>query len=1192
MIDFCSYNVRGLNNKCSYIKDFISTNKVSLIGLLETKVNKDLASSISLSLSRNFQWRFNYDSHSHGRIWLGWDPSIWNISLISSNAQAMHCSVSRVESPTDCFMLSIIYAFNTLEERRSLWNDLSSFSQLVGDSSWCLCGDFNTYITPNENLGGAADWNNGMLEFKDCLTNTGLVDLKSVGVHLTWWNSSPQNPTYRKLDRVLVNSNWLTKFPLSLANFLQRGLSDHSPATVILGVSWKRIYKPFQFFNHLIDRSGFYNEIETAWGSTIGGDPWFILTSKLKLVKSAMIKLNKDSGNLHTNVETSRANLMHFQASMTANPSTFEYNEESRLSNLYSVALCEQETFLKQKSRARWVKTGDGNNSYFFNYCKGRWNLNKMLALEDDAGVMQFGHDNLASIAVDYYKDLLGTSSDVEEFPSDLTLPTLDENHIATLIKPVDKEEIYQTLKHMAKTKCPGPDGFTPEFFLATWSITGEDVCNGILHFFSTLHMPRIVNSVAIALIPKTPNAKSMHQYRPISCCNTLYKCIAKILSNRMKGIMADLISPNQVAFIPNRVIGDNILLAQALCKDYHLERGPPRCAIKLDLRKAFDTLNWGFLFKAMEKMRFPAQFLGWLKKCITTSMFSIKINGALEGYFPGKTGLRQGDPLSPYLFSIAMEVFSACLQEVTNLPDFQYHWQTEATKTTSLFFADDVLLFAKGEEASIRLLLDGVNKFAAISGLKPNPSKCSCFFSNVPLQVIHNITRTSGFSWGDLPVTYLGLPLITSSLTKVHCQPLIMKICLKLQQWYNIFLSFAGRLQLIKTVLMGIFSYWSAHIFLPVSTLKEIQAKCARFLWAGSNATSCHFKVSWKDCCLPKNEGGLGLRDLKEWNLATTLFQLWRLLQPNSPSLWVQWFNGHILRDKPFWTFTSITKLSWSIKKIFQVRDIAMRFIKFHIGGNSRFLLWHDPWLIGKPLIQHFGVQLISIMESTNLATVNSIIRNSLWVPHGSNHVLAIEMRQLLLNVRILSRDNLSWNDDTSQQVSISTIWDSIRRRTVSPPWLQILWHSLHIPKCSFILWLALKNRLLTFDRMLQFGMNVDPHCKFCTTSHESAQHLLLHCSYTQQIFINSPLPIGPDWISDIQDTSPNITLKINYLFIGAAFYHIWLERNSRVHSNSSKPTRVLVQSIKQMVRDKVHGCKQFQKLIASNPSLTSLLY
>lgn len=135
--------------------------------------------------------------------------------------------------------------------------------------------------------------------------------------------------------------------------------------------------------------------------------------------------------------------------------------------------------------------------------------------------------------------------------------------------------------------------------------------------------------------------------------------------------------------------------------------------------------------------MGFPEKMIGWISSCITTAMYSVKLNGSLEGYFCGKSGLRQGDPISPYLFVIAMEVLTSCLKKEVSNPLFKHHWRTNEVDLHHLISADDVFLFCKGEVDSVNLLFRGFHNFSKISGLCINLEKSVCFYGNVPGPII-----------------------------------------------------------------------------------------------------------------------------------------------------------------------------------------------------------------------------------------------------------------------------------------------------------------------------------------------------------------------------------------------------------------------------------------------------------------------
>lgn len=256
------------------------------------------------------------------------------------------------------------------------------------------------------------------------------------------------------------------------------------------------------------------------------------------------------------------------------------------------------------------------------------------------------------------------------------------------------------------------------------------DVCRAVKKFFYDDQIPEGVNATTIALVPKLDTPLKVYDFRPIACCNVLYKCISKIITTRIKTVLGNIVNKNQSAFIPGRHISDNILVAQELMREYDRKYGVSRCALKIDLQNAYDTINREFLESCLVGFGFPEKMISWILACVTGSKFSLNINGELHGFFQGARGLRQGDPMSPYLFTLVMEVFTLIAKrQVSESGLFKYHWGCNELQLTHLCFADDLLMVCYGDVNSVQVVKLASEEFSSVSGLYPNLSKSTVFF-------------------------------------------------------------------------------------------------------------------------------------------------------------------------------------------------------------------------------------------------------------------------------------------------------------------------------------------------------------------------------------------------------------------------------------------------------------------------------
>jgi len=413
------------------------------------------------------------------------------------------------------------------------------------------------------------------------------------------------------------------------------------------------------------------------------------------------------------------------------------------------------------------------------------------------------------------------------------------------------------------------------------------DVIQSVQEFFTTGALPPNINSNMLVLIPKITGALAMGDFRPIALANFQFKIVTKILADRLSIITMRIISPEQQGFIRDRNISECIIIASEAINMIDKRQFGGNVALKIDIKKAFDTLDWNFLVAVLRKFGFSSVFTDWILAIFHSAKLSILVNGKAVGFISCSRGVRQGDPLSPLLFCIAEEVLNRAISMASSagmiVPMF---YCRGASIPTHILYADDVLIFCASTKQNIRCLLKIFNEYSNVSEQIINNSKSQFYAGAMTSSRSQMLVGMLGFSAGNIPFSCLGCPIFKGKPKGIFFQSIVDKIKVKFATWKGTLLSIMGRVQLVKSVIHGMLVY-SFHIYMWTSN-NWIKI----FIWSGDIYTRKICTVSWKVTCRSWAAGGLDLKPTRIINESLILHLAWKFSTGDS-----QW--ARLLRQR-----------------------------------------------------------------------------------------------------------------------------------------------------------------------------------------------------------------------------------------------------------------------------------------------------
>ena len=698
--------------------------------------------------------------------------------------------------------------------------------------------------------------------------------------------------SYSRIDYFLINHRLL--MDVVDCNYDSITISDHAPLKLTIKMSdsfsttrsWRLSVTLLQdpefitFIKHQIDlffSTNFTEEIDNG----ILWDSFKAYTRGQIISYSAGIRKQ-----MYSQIAILVDKLKEIDKSYAVTPTKELYKKRVELQMEHSLLLS---SFIEKqliKSRTQFYIHSDRSGKLLASQLKANSVKRQIIKIRKQDGNLTVDHKEINKTFYDFYNSLyqsefMGDFSLMNKFFSNLNIPKLSTVDQALFDAPISETEIGEAISSMNSGKAPGPDGYTAEFLKMFSSLLSPWLCKIFNDAFIKGKLPQSFYDASISLIlKKDKDPTECASYRPISLLNTDSKILTKILATRLENVLPQIISQDQTGFIKNRYSFFNI--RKLINIIYTSSPQTPECVISLDAEKAFDRIEWPYLFNTLKSFNFSSKFISWIKLVYYKPQASVLTNNYRSPAFQLFRGTRQGCPLSPLLFNIALEPLAIAIRQSPNI--FGIIREEKLYKLS--LYADDLLLYISDLDRSIPAILSLLDQFGSFSGYKLNFNKSELF----PLNAQTLTSRSIPFKVVTDNFTYLGIKITKKhkDLFRMNFLPLISQIKQLTNRWSPLSLSLIGRINAIKMILLPKFLYLfqALPVFIPKSFFDTVDSKISSYVWQNKNP-----RLSRKFLQKSKKEGGLALPNLRFYYWATNIRNLihWKqeLDMPSCPQ-WV----------------------------------------------------------------------------------------------------------------------------------------------------------------------------------------------------------------------------------------------------------------------------------------------------------------